>query len=284
MLVINTLDENVELYKEKYAEYFGDVDFSPASALGTDLSITAEMKKIADENLQDAFLQNNPQTATGANLEALCFLGGIHRNNNETDTQLRERLYRSNDSLSIEENLKIALENLKSVAFADVVSNPNLETDAQGIPAKSTAVVVKGGQDQAIGKTIFSFINADKRTFGTQRVTVISDIMNKSYVLSFSRPKPLNVTVRVGLEVTHGYDELNNMHIKQAVLDFFKTEFTLGKEVIHDKLYIPILQNENHFFKGIKRVDITLNNAKHNLLVAYNEYAVLDEKNIEIVV
>lgn len=75
-LQINTLEENNQLYKEKYREKFGDVDLSSSSALGEDLEITSEMKKIVDENSQEAILQNNPYLATGKPLEYLAFLAG----------------------------------------------------------------------------------------------------------------------------------------------------------------------------------------------------------------
>ena len=62
-LIINTLDENNIFYQEKYKAIFGEIDISPTSALGVDLAITSEIKKIADENTQEALMQNSPYEA-----------------------------------------------------------------------------------------------------------------------------------------------------------------------------------------------------------------------------
>lgn len=88
-LKINTLEENNQEYKEKYREKFGDVDLSSSSALGEDLAITSEMKKIVDENSQEAITQNNPFLATGLPLENLAFLaGGLKKLTNVKSTVL----------------------------------------------------------------------------------------------------------------------------------------------------------------------------------------------------
>jgi uncharacterized phage protein gp47/JayE len=82
-LIIPTLSENIDYYQKFYKKMLALVDISPASILGSDLAITAEMKKIADEFIQYAFMQNSPFEAVGRGLKNLCFLRGIFQKVNE---------------------------------------------------------------------------------------------------------------------------------------------------------------------------------------------------------
>lgn len=98
-MTISTLDENMQEYQDKYEKSFGLVDISPSSALGSDVAITAEMKKKADEFLQYAFSQNSPYEAINEGLENLCFLRGIIKKTNEHSIVLLK--FTGNDGVEI---------------------------------------------------------------------------------------------------------------------------------------------------------------------------------------
>jgi len=78
-LTIPTLEENQIFYQAKYKKDFDLVDIEPSSALGSDLAITSEIKKTADEFTQNALMQNSPFEAIDEGLDNLCFLRGIKR-------------------------------------------------------------------------------------------------------------------------------------------------------------------------------------------------------------
>jgi uncharacterized phage protein gp47/JayE len=372
-LTINTLDENQKLLQDKYKGTFGLVDIAPTSALGNDLAITAEIKKIADENIQEAFIQNSPYEAIDKGLENLCFLRGIKKKIDEhsivlvkfsgpdgtviekgtivkntltdeefttnergviaggtfsvyatavnsgrvvcdagtittvdiqdvtvtnpydgivgfdveSNTDLRKRLLAYDNSLNIDEDIQLKLLNLQNVKFVNIESNKTLTVDANGIPAKSTSVVVLGGDEKSIAKTIFKSGIADRNLVGNTQEVVVSDISNKEYVVNFSRPEPISLTVKVTITKNSKFDPNDVGVIKQSILDFFQYKFKIANDVLIDSLYIPVQQdfnNNNSFFKGIETIDIKINDAYDNIPILYNQYAVLGNQDLIIMV
>jgi len=372
-LIIPTLVENQELYQKEYEKTFGLIDIAPSSALGSDIAITAEMKKNADEFTQYAFMQNSPFEAIGQALDDLCFLRGIKRKINEhsvclvefsgtdgtlipkgsivknsltdeefttneqgeitggtftvyatavnagrvvcnantltvtditgatvnnpldgivgflkeSDTDLRKRLLTYVNALSIDEELYVNLLNLQNVKYVNIVSNPELTADANGVPAKSTAVIVLGGENKSIAKEIFLTIPADKRTYGTLSEVISSEVSKKDYVVNFSRPEAVSVSVEVTITKDTDFNTDDVGVIRESILDFFADKFAISDDVLIDFLYIPIQQdynNNNPFFRGIKQVSIKINGATSNIAIAYNQYAVLSDDNLTIIV
>lgn len=372
-LIINTLDENITLFQEKYKTTFGEIDISPTSALGVDLAITSEIKKIADENTQEALMQNSPYEAIDTGLENLCFLRGIKRKGDEhsivlvsyigpdgkiieknsivkntltneefitnergiitdgifsvyatalnsgrvicdagtitttdlqdvtvtnpcdgilgfdleSNTELRKRLFSYENSLNIDEDLYLKLSDLQNVKFVNIESNKTIVTDANGIPAKSTSVVVLGGDEKSISKTIFKSSIADRNLVGNTQEVVVSEISNKEYVVNFSRPEPVSLTVKVTITKNSKFNPNDVGVIKQSVLDFFQYKFKIANDVLIDTLYIPVQQdfnNNNSFFTGIEAIDIKINDAYDNIPILYNQYAVLGNQDLIIMV
>lgn len=372
-LIINTLDENIVLFQEKYKATFGEIDISPTSALGVDLAITSEIKKIADENTQEALMQNSPYEAIDTGLENLCFLRGIKRKRDEhsivlvsyigpdgkiieknsivkntltneefitnergiitdgifsvyatalnsgrvicdagtitttdlqdvtvtnaydgilgfdleSNTDLRKRLFSYENSLNIDEDLYLKLSNLQNVKFINIESNKTLEVDINGIPPKSTSIVVLGGDEKSIAKTIFKSSIADRNLIGNTQEVVISDISKKEYVINFSRPEPIGINVKVTITKNSKFNPNDVGVIKQSILDFFQYKFKIANDILIDTLYIPVQQdfnNNNSFFNGIESIDIKINNAYENIAILYNQYAVLGNQDLIIIV
>lgn len=372
-LIINTLDENIVLFQEKYKATFGEIDISPTSALGVDLAITSEIKKIADENTQEALMQNSPYEAIDTGLENLCFLRGIKRKRDEhsivlatfsgtdgkiieknsiikntltneefttnergiiadgvfsvyatasnsgrvicdagtiittdlqdvtvtnvydgilgfdleSNTDLRKRLFSYENSLNIDEDLYLKLSNLQNVKFINIESNKTLEVDINGIPPKSTSIVVLGGDQKSIAKTIFKSSIADRNLIGNTQEVVVSDISKKEYVINFSRPEPIGINIKVTITKNSKFNPNDVGVIKQSILDFFQYKFKIANDILIDTLYIPVQQdfnNNNSFFNGIEAIDIKINNAYENIAILYNQYAVLGNQDLIIIV
>ena len=372
-LIIPTLLENQETYQKAYQGTFGLVDVAPSSALGSDLAITAEMKKISDEFTQHAFIQNSPLEATGTGLDNLCFLRGIKRKidehsvvlvefagaddsvvekgtlitnaltdeifatnergliaggvflvfatsvnagrivcnantitvtdlenitvNNpndgilgfliESDTDLRKRLLNFTNGLNVDEELYLKLQDLHNVKYINIISNPELETDANNIPAKSTSIVILGGDSKVIASEIFKAIPADKKTVGTISEVIASTISQKEYIVNFSRPEAVNITMSVNITKDSSFDPDDLGVIRESILNYFSDKFTIANDVLIDSLYIPVQQNyndNNSSFKGIVKIAITLNGASDNVSIDYSQYATLSSANLSIIV
>lgn len=371
-LIISTLSENMLEYQEAYKSTFGLVDISPASALGSDLAITAEMKKKSNEFIQYAFIQNSPYEAIDEGLDNLCFLRGIKRKRNEhsialvkftgadgivipkgstiinsatdeefltneggvisggvfsvfatslnagrivcdagtlnqtdieglsvtndnngilgflieSNTLLRKRLFAFTNSLNIDEELELRLLNLSDVKYVNIISNPELETDENGIPAKKTAVVVLGGDSKEIAKTIFTTYSAEKGTFGTSSEVIASEINQKEYNINFLRPEAVSLSLEVTITINSSFNIDDIGVIKESILSYVADKFTISDDVLIDSLFIPVRQDyndNNSSFRGITSVSFSLNGGSENIPIAYNQFSVLSSGNLIIV-
>lgn len=157
-LIIPTLSENMESYQKFYKEMFALVDISPASALGSDLAITAEMKKIADEFIQSAFMQNSPFEAIGKGLDNLCFLRGIKRKKDEHSIVLLE--FRGGDGTVIP----------KGTIVSNALTDETFETLEQGIIV--TGVFMTFAQSTQAGRIVCDALTINKTELSG--VTVIN--------------------------------------------------------------------------------------------------------------
>lgn len=375
-LIINTLDENMTEYQDKYEKSFGLVDIAPTSALGSDLAITAEMKKKADETLQFAFSQNSPYEAIDEGLENLCFLRGIIKKTNEhsivlvtftgadgteipkntlvkntatdelfstnekgtiidgifsvfttavnsgrvvckagtlteldqdiegvtsvanpsdgilgydqeSNTQLRSRLLNYSNSLNIDDELYLNLLNLNNVKFVNIVTNPELTTDENGIPPLSNSIVVLGGEPKDIASTIFKTYSVKEclKTVGTSSEFIASSVSNKEYPIYFSRPIQKQVTIEITITQNSNFNVNDVGVIKESVMSFFEDKFKIANDVLIDSLYIPVQQNyiTKDSFAGIKNVSIKLNGTTENMTIAYNEFATLNLDDLTVI-
>ncbi|WP_301171021.1 MULTISPECIES: baseplate J/gp47 family protein [Brevibacillus] len=130
---------------------------------------------------------------------------------NETDTEFRDRYDRSlaTGGSSTTESIEATLLALTGVLDCTVDENTTLAT-VNGIPPKSVAPLVLGGDDQVIATAIFKTKSGGVRSFGDNEVTVV-DSKGNEHVIGFSRPTITDIYVSVTLTTdsdfpTNGYD------------------------------------------------------------------------------
>ncbi len=103
-------------------------------------------------------------------------------------------------------------------------------TDDNGIPSHSIAVVVEGGDAQAIGDVIKLRKTAGTGTYGTTSVTV-KDSEEVPMTVNFFRPTVVHIKVKITLEPLTGFTtELYNS-IKSQVVDYINS-LTFGQTVL----------------------------------------------------
>jgi uncharacterized phage protein gp47/JayE len=175
----------------------------------------------------------------------------------ETDRELRTRQQQSTETTgrSTIEDIYGNLANLDGVTWARVYQNNTLTTDGRGIPGKSIAPVVLGGNDQEIADILHEQAPALCGFHGTTTVNV-SDDQGISYAVKFTRPNQIPVYVSIELTVvtqalwpTDGDDQ-----IREAILDYAisgapglgidegysRYGFAPGQSVYSSELYTPI--------------------------------------------
>lgn len=177
--------------------------------------------------------------------------------NVETDTELRQRRDRSTmaPAASPVESVYANLANITGVTYSRVRQNNTLVPDSNGIPGKSVAAVVVGGDDLEIAYTLLARTGIASAWYGNTS-QVLFDAQGEPYTVSWTRPTPLPVYVELELEIVNpnifpadGIQQIKDSIRAYAqggapalgVDDGFSTSgFPPGATVILSRLYTPI--------------------------------------------
>lgn len=177
--------------------------------------------------------------------------------NVETDTELRQRRDRSTmaPAASPVESVYANLANITGVTYARVRQNNTLLTDSDGIPGKSVAAVVVGGEDLDIAYTLLARTGIASAWYGNTS-QVLFDAQGEPYTVSWTRPTPLVTYVDIELEIVNPniFPADGLQQIKDAIRtyaqggapalgidDGFSTSgFPPGATVLWSRLFTPI--------------------------------------------
>lgn len=183
----------------------------------------------------------------------------------ETDNQLHIKQQRetSNTSYSQVDALYAGITNLAEVDYVRIYQNWTLETDDKGIPAKTIAAVVDGGDTEAIANVMWLKAPMLSNYAGNlEHPVTMFDRFGLAYQITFYRPEKVPVYIDLDITITDAsiypadaYDQ-----IKQNIIDYAayglnsSNGFPPGSPVIYSRLYTPI--NEvpgfkiNHLYIG----------------------------------
>lgn len=217
----------------------------------------------------------------------------------ETDLELRRRQQQSTNATSFRqiEAIRAAVLNVPGVTFCRAYQNSTLETDARGIPGKSIALVVAGGDSRAVAETI-RFRDPLGVGYWGNVAEVFYDKQGMAETVMFSRPVEREVGVRLTLEIV--VDEHIQVYpsngpdlIKAAILDFAanghalceplgNTGFPPGQDIIRSYLYTPV-----NSVGGAKVVALELAVdggafAERDVAIPWNEIGVFAADRIEV--
>ena len=199
----------------------------------------------------------------------------------ESDAELRVRQAVSTaiPSLSVLDGTVGAVASLAGVTRFRGYENDSNATDANGIPAHSIAIVVEGGDAQAIGDAIATKKTPGTGTYGTTTVTTY-DAYGLPNDIDFFRPTPATVGVEVTIQALTGYTTGFADLIAAAVAAQINA-LEIGDDVLITKLYVPANLPGN---PAGSTFDITQLRIKKNagalgtsnLTLAFNEVAECD--------
>lgn len=217
----------------------------------------------------------------------------------ETDEQLRRRQQVSTNATSYRqiEAIRAAVANIAGVTFIRGYQNRMLETDDRGIPGKTVACVVVGGDSRLIAEAILMRSPLGVGFWGNVSETFY-DSQNIATAVQFSRPIERDVYVRINMEIV--IDEgiqifpSNGISlIKQAIIDFAQfghspcepignPGFPPGQDIIASWLSTPI--NSVGGAK-INSIELSFDGTAwttDELDITWDEHGVFDEARIEI--
>lgn len=142
----------------------------------------------------------------------------------ETDEQLRYRqsISAALPSRSMMEGLVGSLAALENVKRYKVYENDTNQTDLNGIPSHSIAVVIEGGIDSEIAKTIYMRKGPGCGTHGTETYNYYNseDIPTP---IKFTRPSAKSVYVNIKVKKLFGYTNDIESDIKAKVSAYIDT-------------------------------------------------------------
>ncbi|WP_036771787.1 baseplate J/gp47 family protein [Photorhabdus australis] len=206
----------------------------------------------------------------------------------ETDAELRIRQAVSValPSRTIMDGLIGAIANLHGVSRYQGYDNDTDETDENGIPAHSIAIVIDGGDSKEIAQTILIKKTPGIPTFGTTSEIVTDNTGNKK-TINFYRPTLVPIYIEVQIKPFIGYTSDIGNNIRTEVSNYINSLY-IGDGIYVTRLFVPAnLCNKN----GSQTYEVlsvaagksasTIGAA--NIDIAFNEAPTCSPENIKIV-
>ena len=218
----------------------------------------------------------------------------------ETDTELRQRRARSTAAPSAGpiESIYSNLSNLPGVTYVRAYQNNTSTTASRGIPAKSVAAVVVGGDDLDIAYTLLARTGVGAAWYGTTTVSLF-DAQDVEYQVKFSRPTPTPIYVRVEVRVTNpsvfpadGLEQIRDAIVAYAaggapalgVEDGFGTSgFPPGAPILASRLYTPINYVPGHQVVTLLVDDVTPPVSAADIPMTWDHYGQFTAAHVTVV-
>ena len=210
--------------------------------------------------------------------------------NEESDSDLRARRQRSVavDAQAIIDAIRAGVESIDNVTQAVVLENDTNVEDSNGLPPKSFQVVVSGGTNADVADVIWLKKPAGILAFGDITVEII-DSQGIAHDISFSRPSPVVIYVKVTLTAFPEYPANGDDIIKKAIVDYANGDlvdnrsFGLGDNVIYTRLYTPINSVAGHEIDDLQISIVSPANGVINIPISITQIADFQIANITVI-
>ena len=207
----------------------------------------------------------------------------------QTDDEFRKNFFLNygvagnKTAFAIRSNLSL-LNGVTEVLVIENLTDCYIQRDnSDPMPPHSIECVVENGKDQDIIDTIVETKAEGIRATGSSSGTYI-DQAGTEHIIGYSRPEYISVRVEIDYQL---YSEEvfpidGGDQIKDAVYNFGLEEYTLGKDVLPERLYTPIFT-----INGIKSADIKVyylgsTDEYTSLPIANYQKAILSADNITV--
>lgn len=194
------LDEILLTLEDKAKETFGaGVIQTPASPLGQLNGMMASIIATTWELAEDVYQSYDPRQATGFRIDQLATIRLLSRVTGEDDESLRAALTNQGKARIDESDLVRAIMNVTGVTYARLFVNSTDATDADGVPARSIALAVLGGDDDEVAATLRRYVAPGVSTWGYLAVDTVIDGFCRTVYMTRPTEKPTALTVNVRL-------------------------------------------------------------------------------------
>ena len=208
---------------EAYRSVFGaEAELSASVPDYQLLSVFAKALDDVSALVLQAYNSRNPLYAAGSALDLLLPQYGVARNAGDTDAQVRAKIRQSlaGRGFGSYDALRAAVLSVDGVRDARVLVNESDAPDENGIPARSIAVVTRGGSDRDIGQAIWEKKAPGTGTFGSVTVNA-ADRAGNLHPVSFTRYTDKIVFIYLYIRVLPGGEpEAIRNAVVPAVADY----------------------------------------------------------------
>jgi uncharacterized phage protein gp47/JayE len=208
----------------------------------------------------------------------------------ETDTALKARQAKSTalPSISLWEGIIASLLNLDGVDRVAGINNDTDQTDENGVPAHSIAMIVDGGEVQDIGETIFKKKGEGVGTYGDIEAQYTDSLgyLNRVY---FSRPDAINVAVTITIKPNENYVSTDGDAIKARIEEYIDS-LGIGEYVNLIRVISAAVamgannMNEKFDVQSLVMGEVGETLTASDIHVAWDEVANCDPENLTVVV
>jgi uncharacterized phage protein gp47/JayE len=221
--------------------------------------------------------------------------------NIETNTELRQRQKLSTmaPAASPVESVYANLANVPGVTYARVRQNNTLLVDANGIPGKSVATVIVGGEPEDIAMTLLARTGVVAEWYGTSSLTLF-DVQGEPYVVKWTVPTALPIYIHLTIQIINPsiFPADGLQQIKDAIKAYAKggapalgvddgfsdTGFPPGASVIWSRLFTPINFVAGHRVDSLFIGTAPAPTLTNDITVPWNQVAEFTDANIDITV
>lgn len=213
----------------------------------------------------------------------------------ENDEQLRMRQQQSTSltAYRLIDAIYAAVRNVPGVMFVHAYQNTKYDpVDYRGIPFKEVAVVIEGGDEQAIAEAIYLRLPTGQTGFGSSMVPFYDaqGIMNPIY---FSRPTKVPVFIEMNLSIINSgtfpvnYEE----QIDNAIISYAEyggegnaDGFPPGVNIVLSRLYTPINSVPGHRINSLRIGTSWSNLSENDIVMNWLQVGEFSAANIRITV
>lgn len=179
--------------------------------------------------------------------------------------------------------LQAALEALAGVTEVRVYENATNGVDANGLPARSIAVVIEGGDVAEIAEVIGQKKTPGAATFGSTAQGYVDPITGIAYVINFYVLAYQAVSVEISLTAGVGWSTDVATQIQQTVSDYLNG-LGIGQEVTYGRVWAPSYLNGAPEGQTFEISVLTVNGAGVDVAIPFNKAASCDPSNVVITV
>lgn len=201
----------------------------------------------------------------------------------ETDEELRLRFRnskfdRATNTLDAIYTALIGVDNVEEVV---IYENDTDAVDGNGVPGHSFLPIVLGGLSTDIANAIWENKPIGILSYGNTTVA-INDIQGFPHDISFSRPDGIVIYISIDLTTDSNYPANGDDQVKQAIIDYFSSQFGIGDDVIYSRLYTPINSIPGHEVNSLTIGTAPAPVGTVNIPIAFDEIASINDLNIVI--